>query len=617
MLKKIDFYKFIFLILSLSFFSACFNFGTVGSEDDSNDSGAGGGQQTIIISVTMGAIDSAGGTPAIIGQSEAYPGYLLNLGAGFIYNSEQGLVPLSSGYIWTSSNESIATVNSSGQVSAISTGDVTITATDPEGNSFEKTISVVSEETANLLKTLVIDQIDGAYKIRKGDSVTVLSATGTYSDNTTSNSDVYWISSNETVMGVGLVSGQVNAIEDGTATIIAIKDMVLGSKSFTVLTDIESLNITNGASASIDYPNTLTLNTTILDYFSNTITPTITWETSDSNVLTVSNGVVTPVHGGTATVTASVIDPWSGDTVSDTINITVNIELVSISISGSASVDVGDTQDLDTLLTITGEYNDESTEDLSGLVDWSRTNDTGSASILTTGELEGMTGGNVNVSVTKDGITSNTLGVSINKIISSIVINGASNDVDKGSTLNLNATINYNDATSDTNVTNGVDWTSANTGIATVGLNTGIVTGIAAGTTNVTATKDGISQNYSITVNNPTPNSIMYIYKFGDLKEIRINNTTGGGNFNVITNDLGSINSTYVKIYNGTTYYKIEIYSASNPIFLLFNTGDTNINIDGSQEVHLNDGQTGTINSNWTSTIPSGEPGGQTWSAVN
>jgi uncharacterized protein YjdB len=50
---------------------------------------------------------------------------------------------------------------------------------------------------------------------------------------------------------------------------------------------------------------------------------TVTWASSDTDVATVSNGTVTPVGAGTATITASVV---SGDsTEKATCNVTVTL----------------------------------------------------------------------------------------------------------------------------------------------------------------------------------------------------------------------------------------------------------------------------------------------------
>jgi hypothetical protein len=51
-----------------------------------------------------------------------------------------------------------------------------------------------------------------------------------------------------------------------------------------------------------------------------------------------------------------------------------------------------------------------------------------------------------------------------------------------------------------TDVTTSATWTSSDTGKATVGANTGILTKVAAGTTTITATYNGITSTCAVTV---------------------------------------------------------------------------------------------------------------------
>jgi hypothetical protein len=51
-----------------------------------------------------------------------------------------------------------------------------------------------------------------------------------------------------------------------------------------------------------------------------------------------------------------------------------------------------------------------------------------------------------------------------------------------------------------TNVTTSATWTSSDTGKATVGASTGILTKVAAGTTTITATYNGITSTCAVTV---------------------------------------------------------------------------------------------------------------------
>src|SRR5207248_10794020 len=62
----------------------------------------------------------------------------------------------------------------------------------------------------------------------------------------------------------------------------------------------------------------------------------------------------------------------------------------------------------------------------------------------------------------------------------SIAVTPASPSIAKGLTQAFTATGTYTDS-STLNITTSVNWTSSNTGVATIGLNTGIAAGVAAG----------------------------------------------------------------------------------------------------------------------------------------
>lgn len=80
----------------------------------------------------------------------------------------------------------------------------------------------------------------------------------------------------------------------------------------------------------------------------------------------------------------------------------------------------------------------------------------------------------------------------------SIAITGG-NTVAIASTLPLTATATYDDATTE-NVTTSAVWVSGTAGVATVGGNTGLVTGISTGGTTITATVGAIFDTHTVTV---------------------------------------------------------------------------------------------------------------------
>jgi len=196
---------------------------------------------------------------------------------------------------WTTSNSSVATV-SNGKVTAVAAGTATITATSNNGKTATCTVTVNDPTVAVTGITLN----KSSTTITKGNSET-LTATITPSDAT--NKTVTWTTSNSSVATVS--NGKVTAVAAGTATITA-KSNNGKTATCTVTVNNPTVAVTgitlNKSSTTITKGNSETLTATITP--SNATNKTVTWTTSNSSVATVSNGKVTAVAAGTATITA-------------------------------------------------------------------------------------------------------------------------------------------------------------------------------------------------------------------------------------------------------------------------------------------------------------------------
>jgi uncharacterized protein YjdB len=128
---------------------------------------------------------------------------------------------------WTSSNTSVATVNSSGLATAISAGTTTITA--GFGGIWGSTPLTVSSATLSSIS------ITPANPGISPQGTQQFAATGTFADGTTQDitSQVTWISSNTSVATVSS-SGLVTAVAVGTSTITASAGSISGSTPLTV-----------------------------------------------------------------------------------------------------------------------------------------------------------------------------------------------------------------------------------------------------------------------------------------------------------------------------------------------------------------------------------------------
>ncbi|MFM5869418.1 Ig-like domain-containing protein, partial [Aeromonas caviae] len=217
------------------------------------------------------------------------------------------------------------------------------------------------------------------------------------------------------------------------------------------------------------------------------LTSETSWHSSDDRIATLSaSGALTARDAGTTTVTAS-----HDGIISNTIQITVtDAVLNAIQVTPpSVSVGKGHTRQL----TATATYSDNTTADVTGSVAWLPADIT-TATVSTTGLLIGRIAGSTELTASLDGVTSNTVLVTVtDAVLTAIQVTPPSVSVGKGQTRQLTATATYSDNTT-ANVTGSVAWLPADITTATVST-TGILTGRIAGSTEVTASLDGVTSN--------------------------------------------------------------------------------------------------------------------------
>ena len=217
---------------------------------------------------------------------------------------------------WKSSNTSVATVSTSGLITAIASGTATITATSTNGKTATCTVTVT-----NPVSSISLNQ--ASLNLTKGGTSTL---TVTYNPADADSRSVTWKSSNTSVATVSS-SGKVTAVASGTATITATSANVkTATCTVTVTNPVSSislnqasLNLTKGGTSTL----TVTYNPTDADSRS------VTWKSSNTSVATVStSGLVTAVASGTATITAT---SANGKTATCSVTVTNPVETVTLS----------------------------------------------------------------------------------------------------------------------------------------------------------------------------------------------------------------------------------------------------------------------------------------------
>ena len=226
---------------------------------------------------------------------------------------------------WESSNPEVATVSSTGVVTARRPGNAIITVRTSNGLTDTCNITVISQITSVHLNLTAITLDEGVSQ--------TLRATINPSD-TTDDTTLTWLSSNTNVATVDQ-EGNVTAVKEGVATITVTT--VNGRRAeckITVNKPSENIPI---ESVSLD-KTTLTLEEQEAETLVATINPsdttddkTLTWKSSNPEVATVdNNGKVTAVKEGSATITVTTVN---GKEATCTVTVTkkpVPIESVSL-----------------------------------------------------------------------------------------------------------------------------------------------------------------------------------------------------------------------------------------------------------------------------------------------
>ena len=201
---------------------------------------------------------------------------------------------------WTSSNKSIATVSSTGKITAKKGGTCTITAATTDGTGLKATCTVT---VIQLVTSVALNHT--TLTVGKG-SVFALDAT--VLPENADNKAVTWSSSNTSaVMDLG--NGEFYAKAAGTSTITATAADGSGKKATCTVTVLSVMP----TAISMSEPS-VTIKPTETTQLSATITPstasdvTLVWKSSNPEVATVSNtGLVTATEAeGVTTITATI-----------------------------------------------------------------------------------------------------------------------------------------------------------------------------------------------------------------------------------------------------------------------------------------------------------------------
>ena len=248
---------------------------------------------------------------------------------------------------WTSSNKNVASVDTTGLVTAVAPGIATITATVTDGVTTVIGTSVITVNTPT--PAPVASPILTSVTITPPTASITTGATQQLTANPLDQnnavfvgSTITWSSNNPTVATVDGATGLVTGVSAGGATITATAISGTTSVSGTATINVNaivtpppvvtpppaptpvltSITVTPSV-ASTTVGGTQQFSTNILDQNGTAFSgATVTWSSSDTTVATVDiNGVATSVGAGTATITASAVSGTTTVTGTATINV--------------------------------------------------------------------------------------------------------------------------------------------------------------------------------------------------------------------------------------------------------------------------------------------------------
>ncbi|MBP5530072.1 MAG: Ig-like domain-containing protein [Lachnospiraceae bacterium] len=208
---------------------------------------------------------------------------------------------------WSSSNESVATVDSSGNVTGLSAGDVTITVSATDESGVSKTIGIKVNDIPPADKKVESVTISGQRNIKKGETLNL--QVNVAPDDAT-NKSVTWSSNNESVATVN-ANGVVTGVNAGSAVITAkandgsekLGSVTIGVEDTKVMVSQIILSGNTGIAAKTSTKITAQITP------DNATDKRVGWSSSNPDVASVdANGTVTGNKSGEAEIFAEALD---------------------------------------------------------------------------------------------------------------------------------------------------------------------------------------------------------------------------------------------------------------------------------------------------------------------
>jgi uncharacterized protein YjdB len=397
---------------------------------------------------------------------------------------DNGAVLTGRAVTWSSSATGIATVSSSGIVTAVAPGSATITAT-CEGKTGTATITVSAVPVASIAVT------PASANIVVGATTSLTAVTKDADGNVLAGRVVAWTSSAPSIATVS-ASGVVTGVAAGNATITATSEGKTATSAISVaLAPVATITL-DPTTVSLVVGSATGITAVLKDANDNVLTGrTIAWTSATPGVATVdANGTVTAVAAGSATITAK------SEGKSATVSVNVSLIPVASVVLAPTLANVFVNEDT-TIVATVKDANGNQLHDR--VVTWA-SSDAGVATVVN-GLVTGVAAGTTTITATSEGQTSAGATIIVHlKPVATVTINPSTVSLDPGGTATLSATLKSSDG--ETLSGRAITWTSNN---PTVGATGGVITtpdtGNAVVTVTITATSEGKSGTATLTLN--------------------------------------------------------------------------------------------------------------------
>ena len=394
--------------------------------------------------------------------------------------------------IWSSSDESVATVDGAGRLAPLSSGTVTISVAlkDHPDVFVETTIAVADHVEKVTLQNEELVLLTGSDKADASVGASVLPETALETGLRYESSDIAVVTVDE--------NGSLHAVAPGSATIyVTSLDEAYQTPAVCEVTVKQGVStITLNESEKVLYMNERLALTAVVEP-SDAEDASFTWSSSDETVATVdSKGNVQPVSAGTATILCTAND--GSEVVGKCeLDVVIGVQKITLDSTALTLFSAGPAELGQAKLSYTLEPEGNSFPD----VEWSSSNED-VVTVAEDGSLTAVAPGRAVITATSTdpktaGKVKAVCNVTVGNAVESVRVDWGEDTIAKGSTRRLAVTIEPKDA-----LKPALQWTSSNESVMTVDAN-GNIRAVAVGRATITfTTTDGteISEKHDFQV---------------------------------------------------------------------------------------------------------------------